>query len=329
MTSDASVKDDATTPHRRVTSEDVARASGVSRATVSYVLNNTPNKSVSAATRALVLSTAARLGHVPNAPARALRSGRSHIALALVPGFTLGAITDSVLEGLDLALTQRGMALLVHRHSNGERPLEELWGLVYPEIVVSLGGLSNPEISTIQHATARMFSIRGIVPHSLIGELQTEHLFERGHRSFAFAYPDDPALVWIANERLDGVRAACRRLGVDDPPVVLVKLDGSNSREAVRSVVAGGATAVCSHNDALALNLLSAARAEAIEVPGSLAIIGVDDAVLARWSLTTIRIDVDRFREAVVDSVLAILDDREPPAIDSRAMAKLVVRETT
>jgi DNA-binding LacI/PurR family transcriptional regulator len=284
---------------------------------------------VSAATRELVLSTAARLGHVPNAPARALRSGKSHIALALVPGFTLGAITDSVLEGLDLALTERGMALLVHRHSHDERPLEQLWGLVYPELVVSLGGLSNPEINTIQHATAKLFSIRGIVPHSLIGEMQAEHLSERGYRSIAFAYPDDPALSSIANERLEGVRAACRRLGIDEPTVVDVRLDGSNAREAVRSLVTEGFTGVCCHNDALALNLLSAARAEAIAVPGRLALIGVDDAVLARWTLSTIRIDVDRFRAAVVDSVIALLDDRKPPVIDSRAMAQLVVRETT
>ena len=60
---------------KRATSADVAREAGVSRATVSYVLNNVPKRKISDETRTLVLETAARLGHVPYAPARSLRLG--------------------------------------------------------------------------------------------------------------------------------------------------------------------------------------------------------------------------------------------------------------
>ena len=72
----------AGTARRRPTSADVARLAAVSRATVSYVLNDTPHQSIPEATRRRVLDAAAELGYTPSAAARALRSGRSDIVLA-------------------------------------------------------------------------------------------------------------------------------------------------------------------------------------------------------------------------------------------------------
>ena len=84
---------------KRVTSADVAREVGVSRATVSYLLNNTPGQSISAETRRRVLEAAERLGYMPNRNARALRLGRSDIVL-----FPLG---DAPLSHVFAARNQR------------------------------------------------------------------------------------------------------------------------------------------------------------------------------------------------------------------------------
>jgi DNA-binding LacI/PurR family transcriptional regulator len=62
---------------KRLTSADVARASGVSRGTVSYVLNNDPRQSIPTETRERVLKAARTLGYQPFAPARSLRAGYS------------------------------------------------------------------------------------------------------------------------------------------------------------------------------------------------------------------------------------------------------------
>src|SRR5918998_6487296 len=74
---------------QRVTSADVAKAAGVSRATVSYVLNGVHDR-ISEPTRERVYDAAERLGYVPNAVASALRAGRTEIVLLAVPSWPLG-----------------------------------------------------------------------------------------------------------------------------------------------------------------------------------------------------------------------------------------------
>ena len=77
------------TPPRRATAADVARSVGVSRATVGYVLNDTPGQTISATTRDKVIETARTLGYRPRAAAQALATGRTHLVLLVLPRATL------------------------------------------------------------------------------------------------------------------------------------------------------------------------------------------------------------------------------------------------
>src|SRR5690625_354370 len=74
---------------KRVTAADVARALGLSRATVGFVLNNTPGQTIPEQTRRRVLAEAERLGYRPHTAARALASGRSHIVLVVLPDWPI------------------------------------------------------------------------------------------------------------------------------------------------------------------------------------------------------------------------------------------------
>ncbi len=65
---------------RRVTTFDIAREAGVSRTTVSHVLNDQPGVNLSAKTKAHVLATARRLGYVPNSAAQMLVTGRAEVS---------------------------------------------------------------------------------------------------------------------------------------------------------------------------------------------------------------------------------------------------------
>src|SRR3954454_5418345 len=99
---------------RRVTSADVARVAGVSRATVSYVLNDTPHQTISAGTRNRVLAAAARLGYAPSAAARTLRTGRSDLVLCLLPDWPIGQEVCSLLGNLPTALARSGLSFVAH-----------------------------------------------------------------------------------------------------------------------------------------------------------------------------------------------------------------------
>ncbi|MGW1288141.1 LacI family DNA-binding transcriptional regulator, partial [Streptomyces sp. NPDC002586] len=74
------------------TSADVARLAGVSRATVSYVLNNTSAVRISEPTRRRVHEAARELGYVPHAAARSLRAGHSRMVLMPAPAIPVGSL---------------------------------------------------------------------------------------------------------------------------------------------------------------------------------------------------------------------------------------------
>ena len=103
----------------RVTLNDVAAASGVSRATASFVLRDSPNQSISATTRERVRQAARDLGYVPHAIARALREGSSRIVVLSLDVALDGNYARSYVRGLDAELAAHGHALLVRYEHAG------------------------------------------------------------------------------------------------------------------------------------------------------------------------------------------------------------------
>lgn len=320
---------DSSVSARRVTSAEVARAVGVSRATVSYVLNNTPSRRVSEATRSLVLAEAARLGHVPSAAARSLRLGRSNVVLALIVDHVgTGYTGHHTLAVLDKALAEHGYMLVVHRLDPGLRPLSEIWKLMSPGLVVSMGGLSMLDRASIRDARAKLVGAWGLIRHRDAGVLQVEYLAEQGHTKIGYALPTLPYLQGVAAERLDGARETCAALGLDDPEVRVVSPDDPASfTTALEHWRALGVTAVCAHSDEIAAMLILAAPAVDMTVPGDLAIIGVDDTPLAGQGITTVRLDLERYSAAIVEMTLRSLDD-EPLPPPPEKLFSLVRRRT-
>src|SRR3954449_12712011 len=137
---------------RRVTSADVARLAGVSRATVSYVLNDTPRQSISADTRTRVLDAAAQLGYAPSAAARALRTGRSDVVLCLLPDWPIGSEVGALLGGLSTALAREGLTFVVHPGNREDRPISDLWKAITPAAVIVFTDFSDDEMAAMRSA---------------------------------------------------------------------------------------------------------------------------------------------------------------------------------
>src|SRR3954447_15341675 len=137
---------------RRPTSADVAREAGLSRATVSYVLNDTPHQTIPEGTRRRVLEAAARLGYAPSAAARALRTGRSDVVLCLLPDWPIGTEVGSMLGNLSTALARQGLTFVVAPGNREDRPISDLWKAITPAAVIVFTDFSDDEMAAMRSA---------------------------------------------------------------------------------------------------------------------------------------------------------------------------------
>jgi len=211
----------------RVTAQDVARRAGVSRATVSYVLNDHPTQTIPVVTRDKVLRAAAELEYTPLASARNLRRGRSDVVVMLIPDWPLGPVIPAMMESIAQGLAPHGLELFLHRCLK-DRPVKKLWRAITPAAVIRTGSLGPEEDEGLRRSQLGFLLELGMAenedglvlfPGTAAGRLQAEHLVVRGHERLGFAWPDDPRLEGFAKSRLKGVQLTCRRHGLQ-PPVV-------------------------------------------------------------------------------------------------------------
>src|SRR5258705_2842197 len=314
---------------RRVTSADVAREAGVSRATVSYVLNDTPHQKIPEKTRQRVLDAAIRLGYAPSAAARALRAGRSDLVLCLLPNWPIGPETGAALENLSASLAEFGITFVVHPRGSATRTISEIWKPMTPAAVLAYEDFSadeeaamraaGVELAVVLFGRSRQHRRELDVPQQRIGRLQVEHLAAAGHRRLGYALPDDARLRIFAEPRLDGVRGACADLGLDEPTEITVGLDRDRGADAVKSwrTARPPVTAVCAYNDEVAFAVLAGARSLGLTAPRDIAVIGVDDIPTARLAdppLTTVTTEQDAVARHLARLIVSLIaGEPEPP----------------
>lgn len=301
------------------TIRDVARASGVSIATVSRVFNNSPL--VSEQTRQRVVAAASRLGYWPNGIARSLITSRTHALGVLLPDLH-GEFFSEVIHGIDLAARERGFHLLVSRCSSGADELtgalRSMKGRVDGLIVMA------PDMG----ASAALKQIAGSVPTVLLNPESAlpgcdsltianfegayevvRHLFGLGHTRIAII--TGPEHNSDARQRLDGYRAALRDCGTGPSPALECPGDFTETSgyEAALELLARAprATALFVANDHMAVGVMGALQDAGVRVPGDMAVAGFDDIRMARYltpPLTTVHVDKLRLGQRAVQLLL-------------------------
>ncbi len=330
---------------KRPTSRDVADAAGVSRATVSYVLNGVDAKHrITPATRDRVLAVAQRLGYEPNAVALALRAGRTEIVLVEIPNWPIGPPVAEAISTIVEALEQLGYTPLVHFQRADPRSLVRASQRVHPVGVIAPGAELSPEV--VPRLAA--FGARGLVafdqralPHvytyvieqARIGRLAVEHLAARGHRRVLALMPDDAGLRQLVDERLTGATAAAREHGVSIRSVLVpVRRDATERALAAELDSPDRATSIYAFNDEQALVALEVLRDRGVALPAEMALIGCDDSPAAeqmRPRLTTVRFDDHgRWREIARHLHAMISGDGEYPVATVSEPA-VIAGETT
>jgi len=327
---------------KRPTATDVARHAGVSQATVSYVMNNTPHQVIPEPTRQRVLAAAVELGYTPSAAARMLVSGRSDVVLLLLPDWPIGLGVASLLDELSQAFAQHGLTFVIHPQLTA-RPITELWKSITPAAILAYESFGQSDLTAITRSGAELVVISdldhgaGAMDRSVerTGRVQVEHLARAGHRQLGYAWPDNDRVLFFAQHRLDGVRATCAELGLPEPRVTTVPLTADGAAAAIAGWRARepAVTAVCAFNDEVALAILAGARQLGVAVPDDLAVIGVDDipaAALAVPPLTTVASNITATALDTVEAVVAKLEGRaaaqrrpRPDAATTRVIARV------
>ncbi|WP_320774316.1 LacI family DNA-binding transcriptional regulator [Streptomyces sp. CRN 30] len=274
----------------RVTLKDVAAASGVSRATVSFVLNDDPRQSISAATRDRVKQAARDLGYVPHGVARALREGTSRVVVLNIDAELEGRYSRSYVRGLDTELAAHDHVLLVRYGHDTPQSTQQVLDAIAPRAVIRFGEA---------YLTGRGLDDMGggwrdgLAAHTA---LQLRHLAEHGHTRVAVGLPDPGSP--LAEARLTFTGQAARELGVPVPESFAVPQDPADCARAVGALLAGvpEVTAIAGFSDDVALRVLTALRGLGRRVPEDVAVIGFDDngyGVHVTPPLTTVAIDAE------------------------------------
>ena len=324
---------------RRPTSADVAHRAGVSRATVSYVLNNVPHQSIPDVTRQRVLSAAAELHYMPHAAARALRAGESKLVLFINAGVPYGANLSVMIDALSAEVAASGRSLVMWQQHD-PRDLAATLAHLQPALAITLGQLDTGQRALL--ARAHIPSIEtgaGRDPDAADAgaALQVRYLASRGHRQLGYLTTTDPQLAMFARPRLAGVRAACAELGLDAPAVgETAAPPGVSVREVaalLRTWMSRPApvTAVACYNDVYAVACLAAASESGLRVPGDLAVIGMDDEAVSAYAqppLTTVRLHVADFARHLCARANSALNGDLAPGVSASMHFSLVERQS-
>lgn len=288
--------------------DDVARAAGVSTATVSRALRGLPN--VSGATRERVREAASRLGYVPSPSAASLASGRTRTIGLLTPWVSRWFFAQ-VIEGAERALRAVGYDVLlytfeVEQHRRRRRvdpsvlrrrvdgtlvvglPLDD-------DEVRSLVGLGTP-LAFVGSGPADQVTVR--LDDVRTGLVATRHLLGLGHRVVGHLTGlREPATSWSPpEERSAGWVQAMREAGGEPSPDLVERgaFDLDGGRAATRALLARrpDVTAVFAASDEMAMGAVLAARELGLDVPGDLSVVGVDGHALGELvGLTTVAQD--------------------------------------
>ncbi|MEV8531420.1 LacI family DNA-binding transcriptional regulator [Streptomyces sp. NPDC051211] len=322
-----------------ITSADVARLAGVSRATVSFVLNDTQGHRVSDTTRARVLAAAKDLGYVPHAAARSLRAGRSNLVLLPASVSAIGSLVSSWVDDLQSELDRHGYTTVLH---TGRFPdaatAARSWAELRPAAVLAMNGdrLTGEAAGILRRAGVRGLlavaarPVEGIhtvvFDHGRIGEVATEHLIARGRTRIGVVLPQERGLDVFGQPRLAGAQRVASRHTATVTPVEL-----AYTRESATALAGNwaalGLDGVFAFNDEYASLLMHALRSEGIGIPDDVAVVGSDDLVLSALQqppLTTVRLRLPA--PAVIAETLHALIERATAAPVPEVEPELVHR---
>ena len=334
---------------KRITSQQVAARAGVSRTTVSFVLNDAPlAQTIPEATRARVLAAARALGYVPNSAARTLASGQTRTLGLLLPDphhLEVDAFIPQLLYGLTAVCNERGFHVIVEgmRASSGDAYLSliaarQIDGLLVlnphledVDVQAELIGSGFPLVfvDDVEHPEAYK-----VTQPSRMKDV-VNHLIALGHERIAhITYA--PISYRGSLDRLNVYKQTLMdaSLAVDDALVRYGGLSAQSGYEAMMSLLdsAPPFTALFAGNDTVALGAVAAIHQRGLRVPEDIAVIGYDDIPTAAYAvppLTTVHTDPKEQGRRAGEVLIQLVQGDAPLERNIHiGSAELIIRES-
>lgn len=330
---------------RRPTIIDVANKAGVSKSTVSLVLQGSAQ--VKAETRTLVHAAMKEIGYVYNRSAANLRSTGNALIGLVINDLTNPFFTEFA-TSLQMALGSRGYAVVV-ANTNEDPAIQDQVVTAMLEHGVSALILSpaygdvSKTLEAVERAGIPMMQVlrqvegdNGKYPfiapdYRAGGRVATRHLLETGARKIAFVGGLEGRQV--TQERISGYLEIVQENGLQ--PVVVT---GKSTRAFGHAAAADlfrdhpDCDAALCFNDLVAFGMINACHEARVAIGTSFQIIGFDDIQEASecWpALSTVQCGVGDFGKQVADTILRWLQDDDVPAALTQTPVRLVHRQTT
>lgn len=331
--------------------EEVAQKAGVSRSTVSRVLNN--HRYVKPETRARVMTVIEQEGYSPHPAARILARQRTRVIGIVIPHAFTSAFDDpdylyfpTLVQGITTAAQEHDYAamLWITHCSEDEQHYYQriLQNRLMDGLILASVEHNNPlAISLLENGTPFVSTERPLMAEDRIsyvsidnvqgGRVATEHLIRLGRRRIGavtgrLSSPD-------GLDRLEGYKLALRDANIPFDPDLVVEavFNRKSGYLATRTLLRRGVDAIFAGNDSSALGVLDALHEAGVRVPEDVAVIGFDDlptAIQATPPLTTIRQPILQRGARALALLVDLLEGRAQNPRQVLLPTQLVIRES-
>lgn len=324
---------------------DVAKLTGLSRATVSRALNDHPY--VSEEKKRLVREAAVKLNYYPNASAQRLRNQKTDTIGVLIPWLT-NPFFAYLLEGIDTVATENNLQLLICQTKNDQEKELNFFTLLQTKQVdgIILTSVEN-DWRLLSEFTSfgpivmcNEYDKRATLPavsidQSYGGYIGARHLIEKGHTEIAFCRGRLGSS--LVEDREAGFRKALAEYDilVREEWMFNDVMDLKDGKRLVKEMLnmSHMPTAVFTGSDQVAAGIIQEARNNGLRIPQDIAVIGFDDQPIAEViepSLTTIRQPIEEIGQRAMKLMMGLLVHKQQMGqIEVQLPLELIIRRST
>ncbi len=312
--------------HDKLTIQDIARLAGVSKATVSRVLNHNP--SVNALLRERVQRVVQEYDFVPSVTAIGLAGGHTRLIGVLAPPLTWPAVPE-IMHGVAEYVERTNYEIVLYSIGFERNHSDVLDRILSMRMVAGLLAIFPGELTrNLTHRYQQGFPLVAIDDQRETAKLPgigvdnvasayeaTRHLLDLGHRRIAHIL--GPQNYSCAVERYQGYCQALQDAGISPDPTLLLQgaFEPASGRQCAALLFSRDRrdwpTALFAANDQMAYGVLDVAEQQGIRVPEEIAVVGFDDNDLSahmRPSLTTMRQPFSEMGRKALEVLITMMD---------------------